>query len=1144
MGNSCTGTRKRASSSNILTLSNAGELNSLLDRLGSEQVNLLQEKFRRYQISGGLDFENFQQMMPQINQLPQSAIKSAFYLFDIHGTGKISWKDFCVTMSKSILGRRQDKCEFVFKVFDIENEGELKGKHLASFSRYCEDAIRHFGGSLDNDEFIEKHIQQGKPLQFNEFKDWAIENLELHKLLQPFEIIPSALSEKEIIKKILLESQKAGLRVGDKWNVISLKWFEAWKKYVDFYFGDEKIDESNPQAAFAKFRSKSVMHGMRPIEITNSEIQSEDSELVIDEMHQLGSDYELIPEKAWKELVSWYGGGPEFSREVILENGVPVIEVDLPLLKIHVQNKHGSFSKDPLCLTLSKKKKIKDVISAIMKMKKLEGEFKLYLIKDKAVQLLDPCSTLEESSIAGSCVCRFERETEGEKNNGFDNIIIDEYKEGDHIEFMNEESWNPGYIKEVTEREYIIGGAWLKLSIKILKSETHLLRKPARFPITNEEISGATGLLNIGNTCYLSAVLQCLANTPLLSNFFASESYMEFINTNNPEGSHGKIAKEMGILLREMKSDKYEASTPKKILEEFAKVKTEFQGNDQQDSHECLSMLLQCLHEDLNRRPKSSVGQSSMQITLDDPDVPTERAKSKEQWESLQGSWGSVIFDLCGGQTRRCLICPNCESKRVIFEHFMDLSVPIPLSQDEFQLVVSFIPRSAKDFQKFRFRVSSTDTLETLLERFQSRVRVPLNNLLFAWVQESIIVKIFNPVTVKECLKRRYDLFVYEILSSIQEVENDGIPTLKHKPSKEWRNNLKKGQMVDYMVSDLGWIEGEIVKISSDYIKIEIENDSLKAISSHSNDRNLAPHRKHTTNEDSIFYICLYHMKKYRHSKTFFGVPQILSLGNWYTWKKLKILIISKWQTITKQSDFEDYVYISLLNTKTYDCALCGDEDCYGCPIPDSNEKITWMMENSSKIALCLRWKNPYWNREYVPFEGEDIDSYTIYQCLEEYTKLETLDIECGHCNYPKFTTQMEIWRVPDILIIHLKRFSFLNGQLAKINYKVTFPLQDLDISSWMISSEKTSGNTVSTTRENCLYDLFAVVNHSGNLGSGHYTSYCLANNKTWLFYDDDKVYEVTGDLEEELITPRAYILFYRRRRFASSNVVNLSALI
>mmetsp|Transcript_21310 Transcript_21310/g.21101 ORF Transcript_21310/g.21101 Transcript_21310/m.21101 type:complete len:92 (+) Transcript_21310:308-583(+) len=90
----------------------------------------------------------------------------------------------------------------------------------------------------------------------------------------------------------------------------------------------------------------------------------------------------------------------------------------------------------------------------------------------------------------------------------------------------------------------------------------------------------------------------------------------------------------------------------------------------------------------------------------------------------------------------------------------------------------------------------------------------------------------------------------------------------------------------------------------------------------------------------------------------------------------------------------------------------------------------------------------------------------------------------------------MEIWRVPDILIIHLKRFSFLNGQLAKINYKVTFPLQDLDISSWMISSEKTSGNTVSTTRENCLYDLFAVVNHSGNLGNGHYTSYCLVNNK------------------------------------------------
>jgi ubiquitin carboxyl-terminal hydrolase 4/11/15 len=38
---------------------------------------------------------------------------------------------------------------------------------------------------------------------------------------------------------------------------------------------------------------------------------------------------------------------------------------------------------------------------------------------------------------------------------------------------------------------------------------------------------GATGLDNLGNTCYMNAALQCLSNTPLLTGYFLSERYAE-----------------------------------------------------------------------------------------------------------------------------------------------------------------------------------------------------------------------------------------------------------------------------------------------------------------------------------------------------------------------------------------------------------------------------------------------------------------------------------------------------------------------------------------------------------------------------------------------------------------------------------------
>lgn len=60
------------------------------------------------------------------------------------------------------------------------------------------------------------------------------------------------------------------------------------------------------------------------------------------------------------------------------------------------------------------------------------------------------------------------------------------------------------------------------------------------------------------------------------------------------------------------------------------------------------------------------------------------------------------------------------------------------------------------------------------------------------------------------------------------------------------------------------------------------------------------------------------------------------------------------------------------------------------------------------------------------------------------------------------------------------------------------------------------------------VYDLFAVSNHYGGLGGGHYTAYCrMPDNGNWYCFDDSHVSEISTDT---VLSPAAYVLFYRRR--------------
>ncbi|KAH6565831.1 hypothetical protein BASA50_000052 [Batrachochytrium salamandrivorans] len=163
----------------------------------------------------------------------------------------------------------------------------------------------------------------------------------------------------------------------------------------------------------------------------------------------------------------------------------------------------------------------------------------------------------------------------------------------------------------------------------------------------------------------------------------------------------------------------------------------------------------------------------------------------------------------------------------------------------------------------------------------------------------------------------------------------------------------------------------------------------------------------------------------------------------------------------------------------------------------------------------------------------------TLYTCLEEFSREEILDgddtMYCSKCKeHRPISKKLDIYSVPEILVIHLKRFS--NGgrhgsHRNKIDIMVDAPMRGLDMSEIV-----GCGSTLAP--DDCLYDLYAVSNHFGGLGGGHYTAYVKNPlNDTWYDCNDSSVSPIHS---EKIITEAAYLLLYARRSMPTVKLVPL----
>ena len=165
-------------------------------------------------------------------------------------------------------------------------------------------------------------------------------------------------------------------------------------------------------------------------------------------------------------------------------------------------------------------------------------------------------------------------------------------------------------------------------------------------------------------------------------------------------------------------------------------------------------------------------------------------------------------------------------------------------------------------------------------------------------------------------------------------------------------------------------------------------------------------------------------------------------------------------------------------------------------------------------LNVCEQFKKEM-KEERVDF---NLDTLLKYFSSKEYLDKGN-EWRCSKCNNKvEASKKLSIYYVPRLLIICLSRFS-REGRYGygKNNSLIDFPLDNLDMGPYICGPYK----------ENSKYDLFAVSQHYGGTGGGHYTAICKNIDGNWYNYNDSSC---SRSSPSNVVSSAAYVLFYRRR--------------
>jgi len=660
-------------------------------------------------------------------------------------------------------------------------------------------------------------------------------------------------------------------------------------------------------------------------------------------------------------------------------------------------------------------------------------------------------------------------------------------------------------------------------------------------------IAGAVGLKNLGNTCFMNSMLQCISHTPQLTGFFLNGGWRDDVNKSNPLGMQGKLATVYADFLKDVWGGNHTVVAPTTLKRTVGTFNPTFAGYAQQDSQEFMSFLLDGLHEDLNRNHEKPYTEQVESKGRPDEEV------AKEQWRRHLLRNDSVVVDNCHGLLRSHLTCCKCGYNSITFDPFLSLSLPLPVNNTRRVDLVVMPAALSENPYRMTVDMQTNACLGDVKRWIAEQTGVDQERLVVTSTWNHKMLKNLRDKHPLSEVRDSDDIFVHELSEP---------PVDPEASAAEGEEDDEAAERMDLANTTANEVSGAATNgVEKEKRK---NNWGLQIFGRKKNKDGLkgsgVGERSHEGYGEDQFIDLLPMVPKtgyYSKSYEIVDTPRRVFLPpdatNAYLYEKAREINqrivksplpqLSEAEGEEPREEGSDPVF-RLVYAGSYMYSNPRDHE----PVQDSDEPFVKKKDGKKGIVGIIYHNPRYLDEQAIRSGIVDHSSYTEYdrhsrqeresislrECFEQLLVREQLNETdmwyCSRCKeHVRAFKKFDLWSLPNILILHLKRFHYLPGTYfvhrQKLEELVDFPLEALDMSGLVLGAVPEGTDLT--------YDLYAVSEHSGGLGGGHYTA--VARNMEdlpdasgeWFAFNDSGV---SRSDPRRVVTPRAYVLFYKRR--------------
>ncbi|XP_031555886.1 ubiquitin carboxyl-terminal hydrolase 43-like [Actinia tenebrosa] len=628
------------------------------------------------------------------------------------------------------------------------------------------------------------------------------------------------------------------------------------------------------------------------------------------------------------------------------------------------------------------------------------------------------------------------------------------------------------------------------------------------------EVLSLTGIKNHGNTCFMNAIIQCLAHTDLLAEYFVLGNYKQDMKLrkgqNKKFGTRGEVTEKLATLLRNLWCSQYNSQLSSDFKAVVGKHGVQYRGYAQHDAQEFFLWLLDKVHEDLNRATKKKYKPNKDNIGRSDECIASESLSNHMRCND------SIVLDLFQAQHRSSLACPQCDQQSTTFDPFLCLSLPIPQRETRPIYVTVVFVGSSRAPLRIGVSVPVYSKIADLSKAVSEMTEIPTDRLVMTELSYDGFHRSFQDHQSISIIHEGDNIYAFEAPKQLYpDPESLGEKTLTVPDD------------------DGGTIQESLIILVTNCIG---QGKNIRRFG--------PPFVFHTLREVSFAQL---------QSIFLHGMKRILQDNVKKQANKQNPLFALRIMNGLQGKCYLSHEVDHPLYQATVDTALKHGED--NSAPQHIRMVIEWEPETKERCVKSDINGHPEEHSSVREMEAEYENSHTVSlnDCFSLYTKDEKLGEEdawlCPKCKKHQQGTvkRLSLWSLPEVLVVHLKRFRQISSGRTKLHTMVEFPVSDLDMTSHLEPRRKSTTETLpawpswrrnrrssSSGNEDNLYDLYAVCNHMGTMSGGHYTAYCKnPTDGQWYLYDDTRVDKLPA---AKVNSNAAYLLFYARRIVGSSS--------